>query len=444
MKHIIHSFFLMILSSVIVFTASCSSNPDEPVDKKAKFTVMLYGCGGATLDEDFFSNLKQAIAYGSTDDVKMTYQMKLSKAYVKDHEVGNMEGTFRMMLPERMDTTGLDVFKLATTRIGDSTIPLYEPETLTEFIKWSAQVAPAENYILVLWNHGGGWTIMSDAHKARAILSDDNMGGQTMALWQCVQGIKDSGIRLKVLLTDACNMHMLENLFGYATVADYCVGAAQPTPDYGTNYYNLLKHLNSVTTGDESLEKQLRLFADAQQAYWFTHPLETEYDKGEYYGDMGVVYLRKLPAVASAVKDIAGELCASYDTHHDAYDQAAEQCHLLFPARSAKMGKYQCGFDAYDYFNRLAVTSGNATLRMHADRFAQALAQAQYRVTCNPPFRNWKDNVSVGIIITNEALYNELNYEKTYPLLEFDKQSGWSRWLKTNQHHPSGKITYMD
>ena len=45
---------------------------------------------------------------------------------------------------------------------------------------------------------------------------------------------------------------------------------------------------------------------------------------------------------------------------------------------------------------------------------------------------------------TNEALYNELNYEKTYPLLEFDKQSGWSRWLKINQHHPSGKITYLD
>ncbi|WP_407401805.1 clostripain-related cysteine peptidase [Sodaliphilus sp.] len=444
MKHFIQSVVLMIISSMIVFATSCSDEKDEPVDNKAKFTVMLYGCGGATLDDAFFDNLKQAIAYGSTDDVKMTYLMKLSKVYAENHDVGNMEGTFRMMLPERRDTTGLDVFKLETTRIGDSTIPLYEPQTLAEFIKWSAQVAPAENYILVLWNHGGGWNISSDARKTRSILSDDNVDKHPMALWQCVQGIKDSGIRLKVLLTDACNMHTLENLFDYATVADYCVGAAQPTPDYGTNYYNLLKHLNSVTTGDESLEKQLRLFADGQQTYWFTHPLETDYDKDEYYGDMGVVDLRKLPAVASAVSDIAGELCSSYATHHDAYDLAAEQCHLLFPARGAELGKYRCGFDAYDYFNQLAVTSGNDKLRVLADRFAQALAQAQYRVTCNPSFRNWKGNVSVGIIVTNEALYNELNYEKTYPLLEFDKQSGWSRWLKTNQHHPSGKITYTD
>lgn len=444
MKHTVYSIVLLILALMVVFATSCSDEKDEPVVKKAKFTVMLYGCGGATLDDAFFDNLKQAIAYGSTDDVKMTYQMKLSKVYVEQHDVGNMEGTFRMMLPERMDTTGLDVFKLPTTHIGDSTIPLYEPQTLAEFIKWSAQVAPAENYVLVMWDHGGGWNIARDARKARSILSDDNVDGQTMALWQCVQGVKDSGIRLKVLLTDACNMHMLENLFDYATVADYCVGASQPTPDYGTNYYNLLKHLNSVTTGDESLEKQLHLFADGQQAYWFTHPLETEYDRYEYYGDMGVVDLRKLPAVASVIKSISTELCLTYDMHHDEYDRAAEQCHLLFPPRDEEWGKYCCGFDASDYFNQLAVISGNGILKLFADRFSQALAQAQYRVTCNPPFRNWKDNVSVGIIITNGALYNELNYESTYPLLEFDKLSGWSRWLKTNQHHPSGNITYTD
>lgn len=305
-------------------------------------------------------------------------------------------------------------------------------------------MAPAENYILVMWNHGGGWNALSDAIQTRAILSDDNVDKRMMTLKECVQGIKESGIKLKLLLTDACNMHMIENLCDYATVADYALGAAQPTPDYGTNYYNLLNCLNYAGYTDESLEKQLQTFADEQQSYWFTHPLETEDDCAEFYGDMGIVDLRKLPAVTRAINDIASELCLTYDTYHDSYDQAAEKSHLLFTPRGVERGKYQCSYDALDYFNQLSLLSGNARLKMYVDQFSAALDQAQYRVTCNPSFRNWKDNVSIGIVITNKTYYSEFNYDSCYPLLEFDKQSGWSRWLKTNQHHPSGKITYTD
>lgn len=437
---------MLILSVAMTFFTSCSNDDTSPsVDTKAKYTLMLYGCGGATLDDAFFDNLKQAIAYGSTDEVKMTFEMKLSKAYTEKHDVGNMAGTFRMVLPERMDTAGIDLFKLPTEYVSDETLPLYDPQSLSDFIKWSVTTAPAENYILVVWNHGGGWNIIEDGVATRAILSDDNMTGKkSMSIKEFVEGVSTSGVRMKMLLTDACNMHTMETLFDYASVSDYCLGAVQTTPDYGTNYYNLMKHLNNAARKEGTFETEMRLFADEQPEYWFTHPLETDIDKIEYFGDMGLIDLRKLSGVASVVSDIVEELCNTYSTYHDAYDEASEQCHLLSPKRSENLGKYICSFDALDYFKRLAETSKNEKLKRLADSFAIELDKAQYRVTCKPPFRKWKDNVSVGIIITNKTLYEQLKYNDSYPLLEFDKHTGWSRWLKTNEHHPSGELNYLD
>ncbi|MBQ0149469.1 MAG: hypothetical protein KBT08_02500 [Bacteroidales bacterium] len=65
--------------------------------------------------------------------------MKLSKVYAEHHDVGNMAGTFRMLQPERMDTDGLDVLRLPTLRVGDSSVPLYDPQTLSDFVTWSAR-----------------------------------------------------------------------------------------------------------------------------------------------------------------------------------------------------------------------------------------------------------------------------------------------------------------
>lgn len=398
---------LCALCAAIVLLPSCNDDKGPAKEPQAEYTLMLYGCGGGNLDNSMLLNLEEALLTGANDKVKMTVQIKFSAKYQSDPD---MRGTQRFILDDEDGDGDYD-----DVEILDASLPLYDPDNLADFIRWSKLQRPAKNYILILWNHGNGWEPSTDAPKTRGILADDNVGELMMSLDELVEGVKKSDTHLKMVYYDACLMSMLENLCGLADVADYAMGAAHVTPGLGGDYASLISNLRTGA----NLEAAMKQYCHEVMAHW------------NIFGaalDISLTDLSKLAPVTAALRKISEELVGSYADYTKTYNDATNECYRLDPAFPF--------FDLMDYVQTLAVNSGNALLLNLSSELHRATDAA---IVCREASQKLAgQEISWGITLINDAAWESDYADGSYEELAFDKASGWSQWLQTNKQKPTG------
>ena len=114
------------------------------------------------------------------------------------------------------------------------------PNTLTDFIKWSASNYPADRYELVLWNHGGG--------TALGFGYDEMYPDDMLSLSQIGNALSDSGIKFDIVGFDACLMGTIETAYMLEPYADYLVASEEYEPGTGWYYSEWLKNLSDNTS----------------------------------------------------------------------------------------------------------------------------------------------------------------------------------------------------
>lgn len=103
-----------------------------------------------------------------------------------------------------------------------------EPDTLGDFIRWSAEAAPAEKYALVVWGHGGG---------AKTGLFYDELfmnRNDIMRLNSLGTALESGGVHFEMILFDACMMANLETACAISPYADWMVASEELVPGKGT------------------------------------------------------------------------------------------------------------------------------------------------------------------------------------------------------------------
>jgi hypothetical protein len=104
-----------------------------------------------------------------------------------------------------------------------------DPATLVDFMKWAAQTAPAANYALQLWGHGGG---LSGSQF------DSESGGDPLTINEIASALGVAGVPTVQLVSyDNCLMAMAE--VGYAvstTFTGHFVASEELVPGAGQNY----------------------------------------------------------------------------------------------------------------------------------------------------------------------------------------------------------------
>lgn len=408
MKNLKTFALLTVVFGMTVILPSCNDDDKGPaVEPEAEYTLMLYGCGGGNLDDAMLLNLEEAMLTGANERVKMTVQIKFSAEHQSDPD---MKGTQRFILDDENGDGEYD-----EVEILDASLPLYDPDNLADFIRWSKQQRPAKNYILILWNHGNGWYPSTDAPKSRGVLADDNVDGLMMSLDELVEGVKKSDTRLKMVYYDACLMSMLENLCGLTDVADYVMGAAHVTPGLGGDYASLIGNLRMAS----NLETAMKQYCREVMAHW------------NIYGDaldISLTDLSKLAPVTTALRKISEELVDSYADYADAYDQAACSCYRLD-------SEYPF-FDVMDYVQTLAVSSENPQLINLSSELQRA---ADAAIVCKETSKKLsQQEISWGITLIHDAAWRSEYADGSYAALAFDKASGWSSWLQANKQEPTG------
>jgi len=113
------------------------------------------------------------------------------------------------------------------------------PEVLRDFVAWAKQTHPAENYALVLWNHGGGFT---------GLIEDATTAGSRFMKVTDLRTALSGDTRVNVLDFDMCLMGGYETLAVLGGAADYVVFSEEVVPGRGNPYKRILDAWKAAPT----------------------------------------------------------------------------------------------------------------------------------------------------------------------------------------------------
>lgn len=110
-----------------------------------------------------------------------------------------------------------------------------DPDTLADFVRWTAGAYPADRYGLILWNHGGGTMLGFGA--------DEYYPGDSLYLQDIQQALGESGVSMDFIGFDACLMGTLEAAYMLEPYADYMIASEEMEPGSGWYYTDWLTTL---------------------------------------------------------------------------------------------------------------------------------------------------------------------------------------------------------
>ena len=114
----------------------------------------------------------------------------------------------------------------------DTTIP----STLSDFIRWGVETAPADRYILLLWDHGGGPVYGFGYDEFRSFNSSLTIDEMQIAL-------RDAGVYFDFIGMDCCLMSSLEVCCALYEYCDYTILSEDFEPGCGWSYQGWLSAL---------------------------------------------------------------------------------------------------------------------------------------------------------------------------------------------------------
>ncbi len=254
---------LLILILVFSFFGGCGGEDySYPVynNDKVDWVVMVYIAADNSLSSAVFS------------DISEMQNANLTGTKVRVVVLVDQAGDDNSYLYEIIngDKVQLGCEALGLKHTGNGEVDTGSTTTLANFIDFTKINYPADNYNLILWNHGGGWRsvdsktttksvnttksiiptkITAPTQISKAICWDEN--GSTVSYLgnNDVQTVVTSrGISL--LSMDACLMGMLETAYEMryeVTGIDYFVGSQNIEPGGGYQYTTLLDSFVNAT-----------------------------------------------------------------------------------------------------------------------------------------------------------------------------------------------------
>ena len=157
--------------------------------------------------------------------------------------------------------------------------------TLTSFLNWGVKAYPADKYIVVLWDHGGG---------INSGIGSDELTESTIAVNQITNSLSTvattNNVKFQIVGFDACLMATAEVASAFpASLADYMVASQDVEPGPGWSYTPFLAYVTANPTANGA--QVGTVIADSYLAKMTDEAVT-----------LSVVELSKMPAVITATK----------------------------------------------------------------------------------------------------------------------------------------------
>ena len=208
---------------------------------KDDVTVMVYICGSDLESENGMATADiNEMLHANLNDEHVNIIVETGGAKKWNNSVISAKTNQRY----RVTSRGLQVLD---RDVGKKS--MIDPNTLVDFIQFCAKNYPANRYMLILWDHGGG-SISGYGY-------DQNYKG-TMTLDKINNALKKGGVKFDFVGFDACLMATFETAVVTEPYADYLIASEEAEPGCGWYYTNWLSALSSnPSIGTVELSKTL-------------------------------------------------------------------------------------------------------------------------------------------------------------------------------------------
>ncbi len=252
----------------------------------------------------------------------------------------------------RVLRNGLEETPLADISSGwGDELDMGDPATLRDFLAWATTEYPAQERILVIWNHGNGFKRV--AEDGGSYLTVPEIEG-ALAEYRSATGHGP----LTLVGFDACLMGMFEIAYELREHAAYIHGSEAYEPQEGWTYNHLLPLLGAETSREEMLEAVV---------YTYVESYRNGSIPSGYSVTASVIDTAQLEPLNTAISDFGHELRAVQTLYRDEVNDARANAQVF------ENSYYR---DLYDLTLRTAEWTPSPAVRLAGDRVRQAQANA--------------------------------------------------------------------
>jgi hypothetical protein len=380
-----------------------------PRNEFAEWTVMVYLDGDNNLETYGIQDLNEMEMVGSTTDVNIVVQIdripysvlaENHQEYTDDTSNGNWTTTRRYYI-----TKDLNPDKISSPLIGDlGELNMGDPTTLIDFTDWAITNYPAKKYLLVIWNHGGGFRAPG-SNLTKDIAWDDTNGGDKITMSELEDALSaitaQLGGKVDILGMDACFMAMTEVAYQIKDYADLLVSSEESEPNEGWPYDTILSQLvsNPFMSSEE-------LATDIVDKYIYSYPFSNV--------TQSAIDLSYVDTLASQLSNLALAIMSDSLIPKSKY--------ILAAASSQHYGDYDFT-DLYDLCNNLLIYSNSLSVKNMVLSIQQTLDLAVIK----SGYSGVEVSRSRGLSIYFPFYY----YDNYYDYTNFSQDTSWDEMLSS-------------
>jgi hypothetical protein len=302
---------LLLSASMVLMGIAAAGGPglfaQQEDDGTGSWTVFVYLCGDNNLETYAIEDLLEMESVGSKNDVKIVVLMDTETIAGGDaHWLVIEEGVSHYDAEADAFDCDCDLFP-EDECLGE--IDMGDGERLTWAVVTAFTYAPADNYMLVLWDHGGGWrgVCYDDSHPALGTdgwvsrLTTPETADALMAAQEQLRATVDEDYKLTILGYDACLNGMIEVVYQNRYVADYMFASINLVPVQGMGYAGFLE----VMTQDDKPTIEEIGMAIVDSYVEFYENIGSQTGQGlEYFADATLSFFKLGDRVTELVQDI--------------------------------------------------------------------------------------------------------------------------------------------
>lgn len=233
--------------------------------QEGTWTIMVYLAADNDLEQYALKDLNEMESATLANGVRVVVMVDRHDGYSTLD--GDWKDTRRGLI--RQDNNLSSVTSLTSANsVGE--LDTGSPTTLTDFINWSASNYRADNYGLVVWDHGGGLSGTS---------WDFTSNRSNLSVAETTNAIANSVLEeVDFLGFDTCLQGMIEQAVDVREVADFVVASQDLEPGDGWDYSRWLSTFatNANPTKEDLATAAVNAYATAYQNSWTLSAVDTD------------------------------------------------------------------------------------------------------------------------------------------------------------------------
>ncbi|HPF17767.1 MAG TPA: clostripain-related cysteine peptidase [Thermotogota bacterium] len=194
----------MYLLSLLAFTIFMLPGCFLLSPQQKEWTLMLYLDGDeSAMQQDFVAAFHDMIAKGVGSSQQVNVVIQFDRIPQRE-DFGGWTIAHRFYYINGMAPTPDNAIADWGDGTGGREVNMSDPNTLSDFINWAHKTYPANNYALMVADHGYGW---------KGLMIDQTSDGDFMTLKQFAGVLENAEPDFDILMLNACLMQMIEVMY---------------------------------------------------------------------------------------------------------------------------------------------------------------------------------------------------------------------------------------